>query len=88
MKLTDNDIAAKILDYLNHRISIKELVDWCEIMLLSDDIFFENTDTSMEILTKIGLANVEYFSINWEEWLYMIAKLNYKIRVDYIHLAA
>ncbi len=42
MKLTRKDVAQRIIDYLHHRITLAELVDWAENITMEAD--FENHD--------------------------------------------
>ncbi len=42
MKITRKEVAQKIADYLHHKITLSELVDWAESMMMEAD--FESHD--------------------------------------------
>jgi hypothetical protein len=80
--ITRHTVAEKIHSYLNHDITLPQLVDWCESVVNEGDIADEDTDIVMEVATRIGLADVENFGLLWEDCDAMLKKLGYELNFD------
>ena len=82
MKITIKILAEKILDYLHHKLTINELVDWSENTLMNDDFDEKDFDTINDIISAIGLADVRAFGLLWEDCENYLGKLGYKVKVQ------
>lgn len=82
MEITNDKIAKKLLRYLQHKITLNELVDWAETEMMHADFQEGNEKKIRNILGKIGLADVKEFGLNWEDCELIMHDLGYKIRVD------
>jgi hypothetical protein len=80
-------VAQKIFDYLNHTISINELVDWCENVMIDGEIEESDTDTVNEVVARIGVADVDNFGLLWEDCEKLLAQLGYKLHLDLAKVA-
>ena len=80
--ITRHIVAQKIFDYLNHSISINELVDWCENVMMDGDIADGDTDAVNDVVARIGLANVNNFGLLWEDCERLLDQLGYKLHLD------
>lgn len=67
MKVTSEDVAQKLTDYLYHRITLKGLVDWAELMMMEAEFDKVNFDTIKEIIGRVGLADVRAFALPFED---------------------
>lgn len=87
MTITKQKVASKLLNYLQHKSSLKELVGWAETAIMEGN--FENDDvkTLRETLGKIGLADVKTFGLSWNDCEKLMNKLGYKIKIE-VSLAA
>jgi ABC-type transport system involved in cytochrome c biogenesis ATPase subunit len=65
--ITRHTVAQKIFDYLNHSIGIKELVDWCENVMMDGEIEENDTDAVNDVVARIGVADVANFGLLWED---------------------
>lgn len=81
IKIARKDVAQKIIDYLHHRITLAELVDWAENIMMEAD--FENKDFEAlrDIVSRLGLADVKAFGISWKDCEYFLSRLGYQARV-------
>jgi hypothetical protein len=81
MKVTRRMVAQKLADYLRHRISLSELVDWAESAMMEAD--FEAQDMSLlrDIVSRLGLADVRAFGITWEDCEDYLSRLGYRVSV-------
>ncbi|HRE40538.1 MAG TPA: hypothetical protein PLG90_04320 [Ignavibacteria bacterium] len=85
MKINKENIAEKILEYLQRKITFEGLVNWAENSIMNDE--FDNTDLPIikEIVGRIGLSDVKEFGINYDDLTDMLNKLNYELRWDMIN---
>lgn len=74
--------AEKINDYLNHRITLAQLVLWCENIMLDAEIAEEDTDVVAEVAARIGVADVTNFGLLWNECDELLRKLGYELNFD------
>jgi hypothetical protein len=81
MKITRQMAAGKLIDYIHHDISLKELVDWAESAMMEAD--FEERDYAIlrDIISHIGLADVRAFGMSWEDCEDFLARLKYEVNV-------
>jgi hypothetical protein len=67
MNITRQKVAQKLIDYLHHRISLTELVNWAESTMMEADFDEQHFEVLREIVGRVGLADVKAFGISWEE---------------------
>lgn len=82
MMITKQLIAKELLQYMNHYISLNELVEWSENTILVGN-FEEGAEA--EIRNTLGLlaaADAEGFGLLWEDCEFIMNQLGYKIKVD------
>ena len=75
-------VAQKIFDYLNHTISLAELVDWCEQVIMDGDIANDDVEVVTEVVARVGVADVNNFGLLWEDCETLLAQLGYKLHLD------
>ncbi len=82
MIITKQQLAVNLLNYLQHKMSLDDLVMWAENALMEGDIQDEDTDVVRDILAQLGLADVKAFGLYWEDCDNMMRKLGYTLKVD------
>ena len=68
MVITRQILATQLSEYLQHKSTIEQLVDWSERAVMDGD--FEpaaDHDTLRDITARIGLADVRAFGLTWED---------------------
>ena len=80
--ITRQELAQKVIDYLQHRIALAELVDWAERALMEGDLDERDLDVLREALARLGLADVKAFGLSWEECEQLLGRLGYRIQVQ------
>ncbi len=80
--ITRQELAQKVIDYLQHRIALAELVDWAERALMEGDLDERDLDVLREALARLGLADVKAFGLSWEECEQLLERLGYRIQVQ------
>lgn len=88
MKITRKHIAQKIIDYLYHRITLVELVDWAETSMMEADFEEKDYENLRDITGCLGLADVRAFGITWEECQGYLRRLGYQIDLKIVDLRA
>jgi hypothetical protein len=80
--ITRHEVAQKVIDYLQHRLALAELVDWAERALMEGDLDERDLEVLRESLARLGLADVKAFGLSWEECEQLLARLGYRIQVQ------
>lgn len=81
MRITRQQVADKLTDYLHHQISLKELVDWAESVMMEADFEDKDFEILREIVSRVGLADVRAFGIMWEDCEEYLKKLGYRVNI-------
>ncbi len=81
MRITRKDVAWKIADYLHHRITLAELVDWAENMMMEAEFDSRDFEALRDVVSRLGLADVKAFGMTWEDCEYFLSRLGYQARV-------
>ncbi|MEW6606149.1 MAG: hypothetical protein AB1414_01675 [bacterium] len=81
MTVTSKDVAQKLIDYLYHRLTLEELVNWAESMMMESEFDKVNFDTLREIISRLGLSDVKAFGITWEDCEEFLNRLGYGVTV-------
>ncbi len=79
--ITRQTVRNKILAYLNHDITLAELVDWAEDGVFETYLDEKDTDLLMDVLARLGAADMEQFHLSWEDYYSMLSQLGYKPQV-------
>jgi hypothetical protein len=79
--LTKQDLARKLIDYLSLRITLDELVDWAEKVMMEEDLHEGDLPLLREILARLGLADVAAFGLTWEDCRNFLRSLGYRVEV-------
>jgi hypothetical protein len=80
--ITRETTANKILAFLQHKISQKELVNWAENAVNEEELEPKNEKLLMQILAALGLTDVKTFGLTWEDCEIFMQKLGYEIKVE------
>ena len=81
MRVGKEDVARKILAYLNCSISLEQLVGWPENMICEAEYDEENFEMIKGILSHLGLADVKKFGLSWDGCYDYLSRLGYRIKV-------
>jgi hypothetical protein len=72
-------IANLLIDYLNHSIDVTYLTSKCEEWVNNAGLEEGNEDVLMNVLSKLGLADVKAFGLGIEEIEHYFQLLGYKL---------
>lgn len=82
MIITKQIVAKKLLSYMQHKITLENLVDWSENAIMRGKYQDNETKTLNEVLGRIGLSDVKAFGLFWDDCLQMMNRLGYKIKIE------
>lgn len=81
MNITRQDVVRKLMDCLNHRVGLSELVDWAERVMREGEFMGKDWETLRDIVSRMGLADVRAFGLTWEECEGFLERLGYRAQV-------
>jgi hypothetical protein len=88
MKITRRIVRDQLLAYLNHAITLDQLVDWAENVLCDGEVDAQDAELLTQIVARLGLADVRAFGLSWDDCSDLLTQLGYTARVEAIPLAA
>ncbi|MDQ6901847.1 MAG: hypothetical protein M3139_02400 [Bacteroidota bacterium] len=84
--ITKKIIADKLLAYLQHSLTLNDLVNWAEDSLISSDYEDDNVHTIRNTLAYLGLADVKSFGLEWKDCENIMEQLGFKLEVKALAL--
>ena len=84
MTITKQAVADRIAAYLQHRITLAQLVDWAENALMDGE--FEENDAAAiaAVVARLGVADVCTFGLAWEDCEALLRQLGFSARVEIV----
>lgn len=80
--ITRQHVADKLVDYLNCRVSLAEMVDWAEKAMMEEDLDERDLPLLRDMLSRLGLADTPAFTLSWEDCKNYLQSLGYRVRID------
>ncbi|NUQ43652.1 MAG: hypothetical protein HUU32_19850 [Calditrichaceae bacterium] len=65
--INSKTVAQKILSYLRQEITLPELVDWAENVMMEGDFEEKNYQKLKNSVSRLGVADVKAFGLSWED---------------------
>ena len=88
MRVNRQMVARKLMDYLYHRITLAELVDWAEWAMLDADFDTRDLNLLREVVGKLGLADVRAFGMTWDDCENYLSRLGYRVNITVVEASA
>lgn len=82
--ITKQTAADKIADYLHHEISLSQLVDWAEAAIMEAEFDERDMEVLRTVVSRLGLADVRAFGLEWDDCEQLLQQLGYAARVDIV----
>ena len=79
MTITRDIAAQKIGDYLHHRASLAQIVDWAEGAMMEADF---QSAAVRDAVARIGLADVRAFGLTWEDCERLLRNLGFDAQIN------
>ena len=84
MKITREMVAEKLRDYLHHKLTLEQLVDWAESAMMEGDFDEAYEDAVRDVVARLGLADVRAFDLSWEDCQALLKRLGYTAHIDIV----
>ena len=84
MIVTKQAVADQIAAFLQHRITLPQLVDWAENAMLDGEFDDRDASAIAAVVSRIGVADVRAFGLTWSDCEELLAKLGFSARVDIV----
>jgi hypothetical protein len=84
MTITKQTVAKQIAAYLHHDITLDQLVDWSESVLMDGELAERDAETLSLVIARLGVANVRAFGLAWEDCEELLGKLGFAPRVEIV----
>jgi hypothetical protein len=82
MVITKQTVADTIADYLHHRITLAQLVDWAENALMEGEFAEGDAATIAGVVSRLGVADVRAFGLTWADREQLLGQLGFSARVE------
>jgi hypothetical protein len=84
MTITKQTVAEQIAAYLHHHITLAQLVDWSERVLMDGEFAERDAETLAHVIGRLGLSDVRAFGLAWEDCEELLGKLGFAPRVEVV----
>ena len=84
MHITRQDVVNRLSDYLHHRLTVAQLVDWAEAAMQEGEFETEGFESIRNAVARIGLADVRTFGLNWEDCEELLGELGFEAHVEIV----
>ncbi|MGI8906996.1 MAG: hypothetical protein ACR2IE_10960 [Candidatus Sumerlaeaceae bacterium] len=80
--ITRASIVEEIGAYLQHRITLPQLVDWAERVLMDGNFATHEAVLLATVVARLGVADVRAFGLTWEDCEGLLRQLGYTAHVQ------
>jgi hypothetical protein len=84
MTITKKTVADKIAAYLHHEMTLAQLVDWSENVLMEGELADRDAATISSVVARLGVADVRTFGLAWEDCEELLHRLGFSPRVEVV----
>jgi hypothetical protein len=84
MQITPKLVARKLTAYLHHEISLSDLTDWAENVMMEGQISEKGYEQVRDVVARLGLADVRAFGLTWEDCEELLRRLGYSARIEVV----
>ena len=84
MTITKQTVADQIAAYLQHVITLAQLVDWAEQALMDGELADRDAQTLSSVIARLGVADVRAFGLSWDDCEELLHKLGFSPRVEVV----
>jgi cobyrinic acid a,c-diamide synthase len=84
MTITKQAVAERIAAYLQHRITLAQLVDWAENALMDGEFEEKDATAIAAVVARLGVADVRAFGLAWDDCEELLRQLGFSARVEIV----
>ena len=82
MIVTKQLVADKIAEYLHHRTTLAQLVDWAENALMEGEFDEADLASISKVVSRLGVADARARGLTWEDCEALLAQLGFSARIE------
>ncbi len=82
MTVTKQHVAEKIADYLHHRLTLPQLVDWAENAMMDGEFEEKDAAAISAVVGRLGVADVRAFGLTWADCEKLLGTLGFSARIE------
>ena len=82
MQVTRKKVAGKIVAYLKHTISLSQLVNWAENVMMEGAVDNKYALQITKVVSKLGVADVKAFGLEWDDCQEMLRLLGCEVEIN------
>jgi hypothetical protein len=80
--ITRQLVADKLAAYLQHDLSLTDLVDWAEYAMMDGEFERQHFSAIRDVIARLGLADLRAFGLTWEDCEELLKRLGYAAHVQ------
>ena len=80
--ITRQLVADKLAAYLQHDLSLADLVDWAESAMMDAEFERQHLSAIRDVVARLGLADIRAFGLTWEDCEELLKRLGYAAHVQ------
>jgi hypothetical protein len=84
VSITKQLVAEQIGAYLQHRITLAQLVDWAENAMMAGEFEEASVTVLSSVVSRLGVADVRAFGLTWEDSEQLLDRLGFTARVEIV----
>jgi len=82
--ITRKMVADKLAAYLQHELSLEDLVAWAESGMMDGEFERQHFTTVRDVVARLGVADVRAFGLTWEDCEHLLKQLGYAAQVHIV----
>ena len=82
--ITKQTVADKIGAYLRHEVSLAQLVDWAEQVMMDGEFPEPEAAALAKVVARLGVADLRAFGLAWEDCEALLRELGYAAKVELV----
>ena len=79
--ITRQIVAEKLAAYLQHELSLPDLVNWAESALMEGKFEAAHFTPIRDVIARLGVADVRAFGLTWDDCEELLKQLGYAAHV-------
>jgi hypothetical protein len=84
MVVTRHTVADRLAAYLQHRITLAQLVDWAENALMEAQFDEQDAAAISAVVARLGVADVRAFGLTWPDCEELLRQLGFSARIEIV----
>ncbi len=84
MTITKQTVADQIADYLHHKLTLAQLVDWAEQVIMDGELAERDATVISAVVARLGVADVRAFGLAWDDCEELLRKLGFSARINVV----